>query len=123
MIKRLTLTNEHIKLISLIRLEENEEDDKTFYIDLDNPYELSGRLQDLALALGYYDKMIPGTEENPEGGSFPDKIEEHLLEVHKYIVKNLYDIETLVHELAFKGGITPGTYKYVDSKGSWEKEA
>ena len=121
MIKRITLTEEHIKLISLISFNENEEEG-TLFIDKDDPYELSGRLEDLALALGYKDKAIPGTEEDPEGAAFPDDIEEHLLEVHHYIVKNLYLIETLVHQLAFKGGITPGTYKCIDTEGVWTKE-
>ena len=121
MIKRIKLTEEHIKLISLIRFDEDD-NDKMLFIEKDNPYELSGRLQDLALALGYNDKAIPGTEEDPEGAAFPDDIEEHLLEVHHYIVDNLYFIETLIHQLAFKGGITPGTYKCIDTEGIWTKE-
>jgi hypothetical protein len=121
MIKRITLTEEHIKLISLIRFEEDEENN-TLFIDIDSPYELSGRLQDLALVLGYKDKAIPGTEEDPEGAAFPDDVEDHLLEVHHYVTKNLYYIETMVHQLAFKGGITPGTYKCIDTEGIWSKE-
>ena len=121
MIKRITLTEEHIKLISLIRFEEDEENN-TLFIDIDSPYELSGRLQDLALVLGYKDKAIPGTEEDPEGAAFPDDVEDHLLEVHHYVTKNLYYIETIVHQLAFKGGITPGTYKCIDTEGIWSKE-
>lgn len=121
MIKRITLTQEHIRLISLIRFNEDEEDDKLF-IDKEDPYELSGRLQDLALALGYEHMAIPGTEEDPEGYAFPDDVEEHLLEVHHYVVDNLYYIETMVHQLAFNGGITPGTYKCIDTEGIWTKE-
>ena len=121
MIKRLTLTQEHIKLISLIRFFENE-DATLLMIDKYDPYELSGRLQDVALALGYQDKAIPGTEEDPEGAAFPDDIEEHLLDVHNYVVKNLYYIETLIHQMAFTGGITPGTYKCIDTEGVWTKE-
>jgi hypothetical protein len=121
MVKRLTLTPEHIKLISLIRFEEDEEKE-SLSIDKYNPYELSGRLEDLALALGYRDKAIPGTEEDPEGAAFPDDVEKHLLEVHHYVTDNLYYIETLIHQLAFNGGITPGTYKYTDTEGIWIKE-
>lgn len=121
MIKRITLTKEHVKLISLLRFEEDEENNQ-LVIQKDDPYELSGRLEDLALALDYKDKAIPGTEEDPEGAAFPDEIEDHLLEVHHYVVDNLYFIETLVHQLAFKGGVTPGTYKCIDTEGVWVKE-
>ena len=121
MIKRITLTPEHIKLISLISFNEDEKND-TLFIDKSDPYELSGRLQDIAFALGYKDKAISGTEEDPEGAAFPDDIEEHLLDVHHYIVNNLYFIETLIHQFAFNGGITPGTYMCIDTEGIWKKE-
>jgi hypothetical protein len=121
MIKRITLTPEHIKLISLIRFNEDDENDSLF-IDKNDPYELSGRLEDIALALGYKDKAIPGTETDPEGAAFPDDIEEHLLDIHHYVVDNLYFIESIMHQLAFNGGITPGTYKCIDTEGVWTKE-
>lgn len=119
MIKHLTLTEEHIKLISLISF---DEDDEKLFIDKENPYELAGRLEDIAFVLGYKDKAIPGTEEDPEGAAFPDEIEDHLIEVHRYIVDNLYFIESLIHQYVFKGGITPGTYKCIDTELIWEKE-
>lgn len=121
MIKRITLTEEHIKLISLIRFNEDDKND-SLYIDKFDPYTLSGRIEDLAMALGYMDQLIPGTEYDAEGAAFPDEVEEHLLEVHKYVVSNLYDIEVLIHQLSFRGGITPGTYKCVDTEEIWSKE-
>lgn len=121
MIKRLTLTDEHIRLISFIHFEENE-NTRSLLVNLDDPYELSGRLQDIALVLGYQDKAIPGTQNDPEGAAFPDDIEEHLLSVHRYVIENLYYIESLIHQMFFKEIITPGTYKCIDIEGVWEKE-
>ena len=121
MIKRLTLTEEHILLLRLIKFEENElNGDLT--IMKDDPYILSGRLEDIAITLGYMDKAIPGTENDAEGAAFPDDVEEHLLSVHKYIVDNLMFIESLIHQMAFEGGITPGTYKCIDNELIWSKE-
>lgn len=121
MIKKLTLTEEHIKLIRMIDFEDDDVNDK-LTIDKINPYVLSGRLEDLALVLGYSDKAIKGTENDPEGAAFPDDIEEHILSIHHYIVDNLYYIESLIHQMIFEGKITPGTYKCVDTELIWEKE-
>ncbi len=121
MIKRITLTDEHIRLISFLHFEKDGKRNELF-IDMNDPYELSGRLQDIALVLGYRDKAIPGTETDPEGAAFPDDVEEHLLEVHHYVVENLYYIESLIHQMFFKEVITPGTYKCIDTEGIWEKE-
>jgi hypothetical protein len=122
MIKRITLTDEHIRLISFLHFEKDKKR-KELFIDLEDPYELSGRLQDIALVLGYRDKAIPGTESDPEGAAFPDEIEQHLLEVHHYVVDNLYYIESLIHQMFFKEPITPGTYKCIDTETVWEKES
>lgn len=121
MIKRLTLTEDHLKLIRLLdfQVDESTED---LILKKNDPYLLSGRLQDIALALGYMDKAIPGTEEDPEGAAFPDDIEEYLLGVHHYIVDNLYFLETLIHQMVLEGGITPGTYKCIDNELIWSRE-
>lgn len=121
MIKRLTLTAEHLQLISIMKFEPNEDTgDLTIYKD--DPYRLSGRLEDIAIALGMGDKIIPGTEFDPEGAAFPDDVEQHLLSIHKYISDNLYDIEVLIHQFAVKGGLQPGTYKAFDYEEIWTKE-
>lgn len=119
MIKRLTLTKEHITLIGVLNL---KEDNNKFYIEKEDPYMLGGRLEDLALILGYMDTAIPGTEDDAEGTAFPDDVEEHILGVHHYIVDNLHDIETLIHQFVFNGGLTPGTYKCIDTEEIWSKE-
>lgn len=121
MIKRLTLTEDHLKLINLIRFEDNDNENK-ISIDKVNPYILSGKLEDIAFALGLSHTAIPNTENDENGAAFPDDIEEYMLSVHHYIVDNLYDIEVLIHQMVLKGGITPGTYKCIDTEEIWERE-
>jgi hypothetical protein len=128
MIKRITLTEDHIKLLKLIKfknimpLQEYGGEPTQLSIDKQDPYMLSGRLEDIAITLGLYDKRIPGSEDDAEGAMFPDDVEDYLVETHKYIIDNIYDIERLIHQLAFEGGITPGTYKAIDSENIWSKE-
>lgn len=121
MIKRLTLTQDHLKLINLIRFE-NDELNHIVKIDKINPYILSGKLEDIAFALNLKDKAIPGTEDDADGAAFPDDVEEYMLSVHHYIIDNLYDIETLIHQMVWQGGIKPGTYKCLDHEEIWTKE-
>ena len=130
MIKKLILTEDHIKLISLLRYEHlclygdkyGEDKRHGCFIDDKDPYILSGRLSDIALALGMSNKAIAGTDEAFEGSAFPDDVEKYLLDTHHYVVDNLCDIEELVHQMVTKGGISAGTYKCIDTEGIWEKE-
>ena len=121
MIKRLTLTEDHLKLINLIRFEDDYKNNKVS-IDKINPYILSGKLEDIAFALGLSNLAIPNTEDNENGAAFPDETEEYMLGVHHYILDNIYDIEVLIHQMVLKGGITPGTYKCIDTEEIWERD-
>lgn len=121
MIKRLTLTMDHLKLINLIRFEDDDMNDK-ISVDKINPYILSGKLEDIAFALGLSHLAIPNTADNENGAAFPDETEKYMLDTHHYIVDNLYDIEVLIHQMVLKGGISPGTYKCIDTEEIWSKE-
>ena len=78
MIKRLTLTEDHLKLINLIRFEDDYKNNKVS-IDKINPYILSGKLEDIAFALGLSHLAIPNTEDDENGAAFPDETEEYML--------------------------------------------
>ena len=121
MIKSLTLTEDNLKLINLIRFEDDYKNNKVS-IDKINPYILSGKLEDIAFALGLSHLAIPNTEDNENGAAFPDETEEYMLGVHHYILDNIYDIEVLIHQMVLKGGITPGTYKCIDTEEIWERD-
>lgn len=119
-IKKITLTKEHLKLIPFFY--EQEEGDNKIVYDKTHLYNLGSHLEeDLADILGYQDTYIKGTEEDIDGKAFPDDIENHMLEVHNYIVDNFYYIESLIHFYATKGGLTEGTYKCRDNDLIWDK--
>ena len=120
MIKIITLTKEHLKLIPFFY--EQEEGDNKIVFDKTHLYNLGSHLlEDLAMILGYNDSAIKGTEEDPDGKAFPDEIEAHMLEVHNYIVDNFFYIESLIHFHVTRGGLTEGEYKCKDNELIWEK--
>ena len=120
MIKRITLTKEHLKLIPFFY--EQEEGDNKIVFDKTHLYNLGSHLlEDLAMILGYNDSAIKGTEEDPDGKAFPDEIEAHMLEVHNYIVDNFFSIQSLLHFYVTRRGLTEGEYKCKDNELIWEK--
>ena len=125
MIKRIEVTEDLLKVIPIIYLQENVRgiDDKEIKIDSNHLYNVGMHLlEDLSMALGIYDHAINGTEDDPEGRAFNDEDTERMLSLHKYVVENLYYIETLIHQYAANGGLQVGTYRCKDNELLWEKE-
>jgi hypothetical protein len=124
MIKKITLTEEHLKIIPNFFIQDEESRGaKNVFIDRDHLTNLGwSMIEDLSILLGLYDKSIEATRNDAEGAAFPDDVEQHILEVYAYIDKNLYDIENIIHQFVVNGGITPGTYKRKDNESVWYKE-
>lgn len=121
MLIKIKLTEEHLKLIPFIYLQ--EEGDNEVKIDRTHLFCLGSHLmEDMAMILGYEDKAIEGTENDPEGRAYPDDVEEHMLGLYSYMRDNLFYVESLVHYYATKGGLTEGTYKCRANELLWEKE-
>ena len=159
--KTLVLTDEHIMLISNIKIERFVFDDKQHYVQfksLVNDLKLSNEkdykeynqrildelynfepqsrfgwgcdqwglfggtylLEDMAMILGYYDKAIENSENFANGRRFPDELEEKMYTLYNYICDNMDDIFTLILTFIGNGGLTPGTYEYVDYK--WKRK-
>lgn len=125
MIKRIEVTEDLLKVIPIIFLQEkNGFDNKTITIDSSHMYSIGfGLMEDLAMALGIYDRAIKGTEDDPEGKAFNEEDTNRILSLHKYIVDNLYYIETLIHQYVVKGGLEVGVYKTKDNEMIFEKES
>lgn len=120
MIITLKLTKDHLKLISMLDI--NDEDDNVLTINRKILLtQQSHLLDDVATVLGFKDKVIKGTEEDADGGAYPDDLETYMLETYKYVSDNLYYIETLLHQSVLQGGLSEGTYKAKDSDMIWEK--
>lgn len=120
MIKKLTISEELIKLMHFIFLEE-EGDDK-IVINKKIQFNLGSHLdEDMAMILGYEDKAIKGTEEDPEGRAYPDDVENHMRELYKYMCDNIYYILTLIFQYVGKK-LVPGIYKCKDNELIWTLE-
>ena len=126
-VKKLKLTEDHIKLIQAMNPVKFEFDDdsKNAHIGVgyDN-FSLWGGsylYEDIALVLGFFEESLEGTENDYTGRRYSPEREEHMNELYDFFDENLYYIESLVHQFASKGGLTPGTYKCIDYQLNWEK--
>ena len=125
MIVRIEVTEDLLKVIPIIFLQEkNGFDNKTITIDTSHIFSIGfGLMEDMAMALGIYDRAIKGTEDDPEGKAFSEEDTEYMLSLHRYVVDNIYYIESLIHQYVVKGGLTVGTYKTKDNEMLWTKES
>ena len=127
MIIRIDVTDDLLSVIPIIFLQvkhEGFDGEKKVYIDTSHVFNVGMHLlEDMAMALNIYDRAIKGTEDDPEGKAFNEEDTERMLSLHKYVVDNLYYIETLIHQFATKGGLTKGVYKCKDNEVLWEKES
>lgn len=125
MVKKITLTEDHLRLIQCLNVEEfvfgekSKHDRLGWGFDQWNLFGGTYVMEDIALILGHYGDFIPGTEESNMGKQYPKELEDYWWELYEYIYKNLKLILRLVLQMTPKGGVVPGTYKYVD--GSFVK--
>jgi len=120
MIIHLDLTEDHLKLVRFLELEDESDDciriNKKIMLSLQ-----SHLLDDVAVVLGLKDKAIKGTEDDSDGAAYPDDIEKYMVDTYNYVSDNLYYIESLLHQNVMTG-IQPGKYKAKDSEMLWTKE-
>ncbi len=124
---KITLTEDHLKLISHFNFGEvpdltNEENlMPTFGLDMNNLFGGSFVLEDISYILHRYDEHIIGTECDPLGVQFPEETSAYFYELYNYILDNIKEIEELVHQFVAVG-LTPGTYKCKSNEHIWVKE-
>ena len=113
------MTEDHLKLVRFLNVEDESDDVLTInkHVMLTLQTHI---LDDVATILGYRDKAIKGTEEDPDGSAYPDDVEKYLLDTYHYVSDNLFYIETLLHQRCTQG-IVPGHYKAKDSDLLWER--
>lgn len=117
-ILRLNLTEDHLKLVRFLNIEDKNDDALT----INKKVMLTMQthiLDDVAMILGLKDKVIKGTEEDSDGGAYPDDVEKYMLDTYHYVSDNLYLIESLLHQSVMEG-IKPGEYKCHDNDMIWE---
>lgn len=125
MIKRIEVTEDLLKVIPIILLNEKiGTDNKLITIDSSHLYSIGfGLVEDIAMALGIYNNAIKGTEDDPEGRAFNEEDTDRILKLHKYVVDNLYYIESLIHQFVVDGGLQVGVYKAKDNEMIWKKSS
>jgi len=121
MILHLKLTEDHLKLVRFLNIEDKDDD----VLTINKKVMLTMQthiLDDVAMILGLRDKAIKGTTEDADGGAYPDDVEQYMLDTYKYVSDNLYLIETLIHQKVMEGGIKPNVeYKCKDSDMVWQE--
>lgn len=125
--KEITLTDEHIKLLKHIKFETFVFDGNTrngrigWGIDQYGPWGGSFPIEDIALILGYFDKAIPGSENEIQGRYFPEDLQTKFLDLYEDITRNMEYMFSLLIYFTDKGGLTPGTYRCNPRIKDWEK--
>ena len=118
-ILHLNLTEDHLKLVRFLNIEDKDDD----VLTINKKVMLTMQthiLDDVAMILGLKDKAIKGTEEDADGGAYPDDVEKYMLDTYNYVSENLYLIESLLHQRILEG-VQQGHYKCRDNDMIWEK--
>lgn len=115
---RIKLTEDMLKVISTIKIRETDFNEGISHyvagIDANSVYGGSDLLEDVSMAIGCYDKRVVGSEDESHGIIFEDEeLENKMYDMHEYIMKNITDIENLLHYWSNKGGLTEGTYNTI----------
>ena len=123
-IKKLNLTEDHLRLISNIKFEKftfsqtPEIEHFGWGIDQWNLFGGTYVLEDVSIIIGKYDLAIEVDGAN--GPRFNIELENYMWELYEYICDNLTFIMSLVLQYSTKGGLKVGTYKCIDYELNWE---
>lgn len=117
----INLTEEHIKLLMVLRFEKIDER----HYGVDNyilwACGLSSIWEDMAAILGYQDKVIAESREDPMGAICEKETQEHLEELDAFFVEHITDMEEILHQFCTEG-IKPGKYTCLDNVHLWKYE-
>ena len=126
-LKKITLTEEKIKLLQAIKFE-------SFVFDADSrngrigwgidqyaPWGGNFPIEDIALILGHWEDTVPGTENDYDGRKFPVELHNHLVDLYEDITENFELYFKLLIYLSDKGGLVPGEYKCNKRLNEWTK--
>ena len=107
-------------LISLIKWLKFEPINATSYgIDTYGLWGGTNLYEDMAIILGWQDKVIPETLENVMGPRYEEAFQQKMEEYDAFIVENLVFLEQILHQFCDKGGLKSGIYSCVDNVQIW----
>ena len=120
MILHLNLTEDHLKLVRFLNIEDKHDD----VLTINKKVMLTMQthiLDDVAMILGMKDKAIKNTTEDADGAAYPDDVEKYMLDTYHYVSDNMFLIESLLHQRVMEG-IQPGEYVCKDNEMVWTKK-
>ena len=120
MILHLNLTEDHLKLVRFLNIEDKHDD----VLTINKKVMLTMQthiLDDVAMILGMKDKAIKNTTEDADGAAYPDDVEKYLLDTYHYVSDNMFLIGSLLHQRVMEG-IQPGEYVCKDNEMVWTKK-
>ena len=123
-IKKITLTEDHLRLISNIKFEKftvaqgPATERFAWGIDQWNLFGGTFVLEDVSIILGKYDQAYD--KDSYSGPKFAKELEDYMWDLYEYIHENLTFILDLVLKYSMKGGLQVGTYKFIDYELNWE---
>lgn len=112
----LNITEDHLKLIQSLKM--YQFNDSVYGVD---NYQLFGdyMYENMALILGFEDKVIPETKEDYLGAKYPQEYMEKMDELYAFFVDNLPYIYDLLLQFSCKGGLKIGKYTARDYQRIW----
>ena len=120
MILHLNLTEDHLKLVRFLNIEDKDDD----VLTINKKVMLTMQthiLDDVAMILGLKDKAIKNTTEDADGAAYPDDVEKYMLDTYHYVSDNMFLIESLLHQRVMEG-IQPGEYVCKDNEMVWSRK-
>ena len=125
--KKITLTEDHIKLLQAIKFEtfvfdgESREGRFAWGIDQYAPWGGNFPIEEIALILGHWEDALPDSLNDWDGRKFPDELQNKFHDLYDYITDNMEYMFSLLIYYTDKGGLTPGTYKCNPRIKEWKK--
>lgn len=126
-LKKIIVTDEHIKLLQAIKFESFIFDGDSrngrigWGIDQYGPWGGNYPIEDIALILGHWNDAIPGTENEVTGREYPKELHQHFFDLYEDITNNFELYFKLLIYMTDKGGLTPGEYKCNARTNEWTK--
>lgn len=125
--KKITLTEDHIKLLQAIKFEtfvfdgESREGRFAWGIDQYAPWGGNFPIEEIALILGHWEDALSDSINDWDGRKFPEELQSKFHDLYDYITDNMEYMFSLIIYYTDKGGLTPGTYKCNPRIKEWKK--
>ena len=125
--KKITITEDHIKLLQAIKFEsfifdgDSRNGRFAWGIDQYAPWGGNFPIEEIALILGHWGDAIPESIDDYDGRKFPVELQNKFHDLYDDMTENMEFMFSLLIYYTDKGGLTPGTYKCNPRIKEWTK--